>query len=83
MTKKVAKTTSPADSKPAALTVLVDLVDTAWRVAIPVIIFAGLGLLADKNWSTGPLFTLLGTVLGLIFAGLLVSKQLKKVSGRY
>lgn len=81
MTKKVATTTSPADSKPAAITVIADLANTAWRVAVPVILLAGLGLLADKSWSTGPLFTLIGTALGLVTAGLLITKQLKNING--
>lgn len=50
--------------------------DVTWRMAVPVVIFAGLGLLADKTWGSKPWMTLLGTLVGFLFAGLLVKRQI-------
>jgi F0F1-type ATP synthase assembly protein I len=57
-----------------------DFLDTTWRIAIPVIVFAGGGLLADKQLESAPWLTLLGMVIGFLFAGLLIRKQLADVA---
>lgn len=57
-------------------TLAIDLLDTAWRIAIPVLLFAGAGIFIDIKVGSKPWVTLLGTVIGLVFAGLLVKKQL-------
>lgn len=58
-----------------------DFLDTAWRIAVPVIIFAGLGIFADIQLGSKPWLTLAGTVVGFIFAGLLIKRQLGAVAG--
>ena len=82
MTEPSAKPHSPASSKPANFNVFVDLADTAWRVAVPVLVFVAPGILADRHFKTAPWLTLLALVIGLVFAGLLVKRQLQRVSGR-
>lgn len=56
------------------------LADTTWRVAVPTVLFAGIGIIADKKMETMPLFTLVGLVVGLVSAGALVWSQLKAVT---
>ncbi|HEX8762907.1 MAG TPA: AtpZ/AtpI family protein [Candidatus Saccharimonadales bacterium] len=54
-----------------------DFLDTTWRIAVPVVIFAVLGIVADKRFGSMPWLTLLGMVIGFIFAGMLLKKQLE------
>jgi F0F1-type ATP synthase assembly protein I len=54
-----------------------DFLDTTWRIAVPVVIFAVLGIVADKQFGSKPWLTLLGMVIGFVFAGLLLKKQLQ------
>lgn len=61
-------------------TLAIDLLDTAWRIAVPVVIFAGGGIFADLKLHTKPWTTLIGTGIGLVVAGLLVKQQLAGVS---
>jgi F0F1-type ATP synthase assembly protein I len=79
MNKKAAvpTTNSPSANDRFSLSALAgDLLDTAWRIAIPVLLFAGAGIFIDAKTGSEPWCTLLGTVIGFIFAGLLVKKQL-------
>jgi F0F1-type ATP synthase assembly protein I len=79
MTKKAAdKTTNSPSVKDhfSLSTLATDLLDTAWRIAVPVLLFAGAGIFVDIKLGSKPWLTLLGTVIGLVFAGLLVKKQL-------
>jgi F0F1-type ATP synthase assembly protein I len=57
-------------------TMALDFLDTTWRIAVPVVLFAGLGIFGDTTLHTKPWLTLLGTLLGFGFAGLLLRKQL-------
>lgn len=63
----------------AAGTIGLTFLDTAWRMAAPVILFAGLGIFADLHFETKPWLTLLGVVVGFVSAILLVKKQLEAV----
>lgn len=71
-------TTSNAHGKTHldAGTIMLDLLDTTWRIATPVVIFAGLGIFADLQLESKPWCTLAGTVVGFVFAGLLLKQQL-------
>ncbi|HEU4913871.1 MAG TPA: AtpZ/AtpI family protein [Candidatus Saccharimonadales bacterium] len=60
-------------------TVALDLLDTAWRIAVPVVLFAGAGIFIDRKADSAPWFTLLGTVLGFVAAGYLLKQQLQAV----
>lgn len=76
-------TKSPSGNKATALsTIGKDLVDTAWRIAVPVILLAIIGIILDKNIGTAPWLTLAFTAAGFFVAGLLVKKQLKAVEER-
>lgn len=67
-------------TKNPSVTVFYTLADTTWRVAIPTVLFAGLGMFADKTLKTIPWLTLLGLIVGLVTAGWLVWSQLQKVN---
>ena len=83
MNKAADSTTKPSKPEPSVLgTILLDLVDTAWRIATPVLLFAGIGIFIDKKIDSAPWITLLGVVIGFVGAGLLVKKQLSAVNQR-
>lgn len=85
MNKAAAHTTtkSPNGDKPLILGTLgKDLIDTAWRIAVPVILAAVIGIIMDKNFDTAPWLTLALTAAGFFIAGWLVKKQLAAVQQR-
>jgi F0F1-type ATP synthase assembly protein I len=53
-----------------------EFLNVTWRMATPVVIFAGLGLWADRSWGSQPWMTLLGTMAGFLFAAILVKRQI-------
>lgn len=76
-TKSHPKAAQPASSPaadPAKLNIGRELLETTWRIAVPVLLFAGIGIVFDRNLGTKPWMTLLGTAIGFVFAGLLVKK---------
>lgn len=79
--KAAAKTThAPSGNAHSTLGTLgLDLLDTTWRIIVPVLLFAGTGIFADRKADSAPWFTLLGVVLGFVVAGLLIKKQLARV----
>ncbi|HYH74736.1 MAG TPA: AtpZ/AtpI family protein [Candidatus Saccharimonadales bacterium] len=82
MTKKAADSTTnpPTGDKPFTIATLgLDLLDTTWRIIVPVIIFALLGIFADIQLDTKPWMTMLGVVIGFVFAGLLIKKLLNTI----
>jgi hypothetical protein len=82
MTKAAAKTTknpvkeSGAGTPPQKLQVGRELTDTTWRMAVPVVLFAGLGIVIDRSLGSKPWVTLLGVIVGFVCAGYLVKRQL-------
>lgn len=69
-----------ADNGSAGQMMWLTLADTTWRVAVPTVLLAGLGIIVDKKLGTMPLYTLIGLVVGLVSAGALVWSQLKAVT---
>jgi hypothetical protein len=55
------------------------LLDTTWRIAVPVILFAVMGIFADLKLGTKPWVTLAAVVAGFVIAGWLVKKQIDAV----
>lgn len=83
MNKAADSTTKPSKPEPSVLgTILTDLADTAWRIAVPVLLFAGMGIFIDKKAGSAPWVTLAGVVVGFIFAGLLIKRQLAAINQR-
>jgi F0F1-type ATP synthase assembly protein I len=86
MTMKAADkptTNSPSGKDHFSLgTLATDLLDTAWRIAIPVLVFASAGIFVDSKVGSAPWVTLSGMAVGFVFAGLLVKKQLDAANGQ-
>ena len=81
MNKAADSTTKTPKQEPFLLgTIAADFLDTAWQMTVPVVIFAVGGILLDKNIGSAPWFTLLGVVIGFVFAALLIKKQLANVN---
>lgn len=82
MKKAAAHTTTKSpighDSLTAG-TIALQFLDTTWRIAIPVTIFALLGILADRKLGSKPWLTLLGAIVGFAAAGWLIKRQLDTV----
>jgi hypothetical protein len=80
--------TSPTDKgetptppeKSTVILLLGDIGDTTWRMFVPTIGFTLVGLYADTMFGTKPWLMVTGIIIGSIFAGLLVKKQLQKVN---
>lgn len=82
---KAAESTTKSSSEPGPAvlgTILLDLLDTAWRIAVPVLLFAVLGIFADKQLHMAPVWTLSGVVVGFYISYRLVKKQLDAVNER-
>lgn len=82
-TMKTGQPEEPASSRTGGqqareLRIVRELADTTWRIAVPVLLFAGVGIFADRNWGSKPWLTLLGTAIGFVCAALLVKRQLER-----
>lgn len=77
MTKSPANPNAPKSVQD--LNVGRELADTTWRIAVPVVLFAGLGIALDRTLGSKPWFTLAGTVVGFICAGILVKYQIDRI----
>ena len=58
-------------------TVALQLLDTSWRVALPIIAFTFIGHKLDIGFGTNPLFIILGLFLSLAVSALLVYRQIQ------
>lgn len=82
--KKAAHPTSPATAPEPIFTVFsvgAQLLDTTWRIAVPVLAFAVLGILFDRHFGTKPWVTVGASAIGFGIAALLVKRQLDAVKG--
>ena len=59
--------------------ILLTFLDTTWRIAVPVVLCALLGIYADRHLHTKPWLTLVAVVGGFALAVLLVRKQIMEV----
>jgi F0F1-type ATP synthase assembly protein I len=81
MKKAAGKTTTKrgSASKPdiSGTVIALQLLDTGWRVALPILLFTLLGVKFDKAMDTNPLFTIIGLFLAIGVAILLVYRQIQ------
>jgi len=63
-------------------TIALDFLDTTWRIAVPVVLFAGIGIFIDIKAHSRPWITLFGALIGFVLAGLLLKRQLAAVAAR-
>lgn len=83
MKKAAAHPTHINSRTPAPFTVGsvgLQFLDTTWRIAVPVVIFVVLGIIADRSFGTKPWVTLAGAVLGFVAAGWLVKREIAAVA---
>ena len=71
--------TSRPPERSTVVLLLATMLDTTWRMFVPVLGLAALGLWADTKWQTGPLWSLIGVTIGIAIAALLIRKQFKNV----
>jgi F0F1-type ATP synthase assembly protein I len=71
--------TSKRSETNSTLILLATLADTTWRIVVPTIALALIGLKLDLVWHTAPWLTLLGTATGFVIAAFLVRRQLKEL----
>ena len=62
---------------PSGTVIALQLLDTSWRVTLPILGFTYLGIRLDRHNGTSPLYTLIGLFLSLALSTLLVYKQVK------
>jgi F0F1-type ATP synthase assembly protein I len=82
MTKRAADTTTKSTNGDAQFslgTLGLDLLATTWRIMVPVLIFAGLGIFADIKLHTKPWLTIVCVIIGFIISGLLIKRLLAAV----
>jgi predicted secreted protein len=74
------KTTSDRGvaSTPPKLRVGREIVDTTWRMTVPVVIFTFIGIFTDLRLDTTPWVTFLGVIVGFYFAVILIKQQIKR-----
>lgn len=53
------------------------LLDTSWRVALPILLLSYVGISLDRHFHTNPLYSLIGFFTSLVVASILVYKQVK------
>lgn len=75
-------TNSPDDLKQSTslseLRIGRELADTTWRILVPVVVFAGTGLFADRSIGSAPWLTLAGMAIGFAAAAFLIKRQLDR-----
>lgn len=65
-------------SRNAALFVLGTILDTTWRVFLPVLLGVGIGIWLDHAMGAKPAATITGTTLGALAAAGLIYQQIKQ-----
>lgn len=73
------KTQTTKQPRSAAILLLLTIADTTWRVFVPTIGGAILGVTLDNLFGKAPLFTITLISLGCAISAVLVAQQLKKV----
>lgn len=68
----------PPDSSTVIL-LLGTIADTTWRMFVPTLGLAALGLWTDDSLKTGPLWSLTGVLTGIVIAALLIRQQFKQI----
>lgn len=55
-----------------------EIVETTWRMTIPVVIFTFIGIYLDLKLDSTPWITFLGVIVGFYFAVVLIKQQIKR-----
>lgn len=73
------RTQTADDGSPSGKMIALQLLDTGWRVALPILVLTYIGIKTDRQNGTTPLYSLIGFFLSLFMATVLVYKQIKSV----
>jgi len=81
MNKAAAPTTKSTSSKNSFTvgSLGLQLLDTTWRIAVPVVVLALAGIFVDRKVGSKPWATLTGALLGFVIAGWLLKRQIAAV----
>ena len=71
---------STPPEKSTVILLIGDIGEVTWRMFIPTIGLALGGVYLDNQMNTGPWLMLTGAILGAVIAGILVKKQLQRVT---
>ncbi len=55
-----------------------EIADTTWRMTVPVVLFAFIGIFLDLRFDSAPWLTFVGVIIGFYFAVLLIKKQINR-----
>ncbi len=77
---KSEKNTSQGGGADNAHIILGTLLDTTWRMFVPVVLFTLIGYGIDAGFNTQPTATVIGLAIGVISSFGLVAIQLKKIT---
>jgi F0F1-type ATP synthase assembly protein I len=80
MRHDLSKTSVKSQSQASTTTMIifVDIVDTTWRMFVPIVGLLLLGRFIDSKSESEPLFMLIGVIAGVVIAGILIRKQISK-----
>lgn len=76
---KAEKKTSDDGGTDTTVLMFGTLLDTTWRMFVPVILFALMGYGIDEGFGIKPAATLIGLAIGVFASFALVAVQLKKI----
>lgn len=76
---KAEKKTSDGGGTDTTVLMFGTLLDTTWRMFVPVILFALMGYGIDEGFGIKPAATLIGLAIGVFASFALVAVQLKKI----
>ncbi len=73
------KGSSGKDANREGWFIALQLLDTTWRVALPILLLSFIGAKLDKHYGTMPRYTLIGFFVSLALSTTLVYKQIKNL----
>lgn len=66
------------DSPIKGMVVAMQLLDTSWRVALPILVLSIAGVRLDRHYGSSPLFMVSGLIVALAISTILVYKQIAR-----
>jgi len=72
------------DKKPTPNLNLVSFAfDLGFTIAVPLVVFAFLGRLADRYWQISPWGLILGLLFSIIITTVLINRKIKKIFNKF
>lgn len=74
---------SPTPPEKSTVILLIsDIGDVTWRMFVPTVGLALVGVYFDRQFDTAPWIMLVGASIGAVISGMLIKKQLQRVNKR-